>query len=249
MAESFASGLSIYCTGVLLAVLSMSMSTSVVVREGQSVQMNCSHGLQGKGFNAIVWLKQTNHSAPVCVLSILFNQENPRNNNVNFCTGFDRSRMDCSVDSWTSSVEIRRASVSDSGLYYCGRMGSVFKDYILFNNATYLTVTDPVSESEPPEDGQFCKGGTVVLFLSAILLLSVVLNLLLCILIQTRRRGGLTQNTGPNNTDPGEQTPSPPAQDLDSLNYAALNFSAKKKRRSNFNLQTDNPHVIYAATR
>ncbi|XP_062372688.1 uncharacterized protein LOC134060100 isoform X2 [Sardina pilchardus] len=240
MATSSVSGLSISCTGVLLALFSM--STSVVMRVGRSVRLNCSHGLHGDGWNSVFWLKQSNHSAPVCVL--ILQHENPRNNNVNFCNGFNGRLMNSTANSLISTLEIRSVSVSDSGLYYCATLTGAVNNYILFSNATYLTVTDETDDeyTETSEEGRFCNWecGTVVLVLGV---LSAVLSLVLVLLILTRRYGG-------QNTDPGNPTPSPLAQDSDSVNYAALSFSAKKKRRRrDFNLQSDYTSVIYAATR
>ncbi|XP_031441003.1 uncharacterized protein LOC116224665 isoform X2 [Clupea harengus] len=120
---------------------------------------------------------------------------------------------------------------------------------MIYHNATYLTITASVDEVEPEpsetvEDGQFCSGVCVAVVL-VLGVLSAVLNLVLFIVILTKRRAALRQNT-----DPGNLTASPPeqVQDSKSLTYSALSFNAKKKkRRSNF--QTDNPPVIYAATR
>ncbi|XP_076145668.1 uncharacterized protein LOC143127839 [Alosa pseudoharengus] len=244
-----------YRTGVLLAVFSMSMSTSVVVREGQSVQINCSHSVSVDGYNSFIWLKQPNQSPPVCILTINYYHGKIKTDarkelskpTARYHNGYSSTTVNWTVDKLTSTsaLEIRNVSVSDSGLYYCGR---TLRGYMDFNNVTNLTVTASVDESdakhtETTEDGWFCSGvcGTVVLVLGV---LSAVLNVVLVILILTKHRGGLRQNTAS-----GHHTSSPPDQVQDSINYAALNFSAKKKRRSNSNLQTDNPHVIYAATR
>ncbi|XP_041926006.1 uncharacterized protein LOC121689835 [Alosa sapidissima] len=257
MADCSFYGLISYRTGVLLAVFSMSMSTSVVVREGQSVQMSCSHSLSEYGYTSFIWLKQTNQSPPVPVLTIRYyepihyygEEDKKQHSSVQYHNGYSSAIVNGTVNKLTSTsaLEIRSVSVSDSGLYYCGTTLGVGMD---FYNVTYLTVTASVEESdaeltETTDNGWFCSGvcGTVVLVLGV---LSAVLNVVLVILILTKHRGGLRQNTAS-----GHQTSSSPdqVQDSDSMNYAALNFSAKKKRRSNSNLQTDNPHVIYAATR
>ncbi|XP_041926009.1 uncharacterized protein LOC121689838 [Alosa sapidissima] len=251
MVEESLSGQLLYMMGVLLAVFSMSMSTSVVVREGQSVQMNCSFDVKETGFTSVTWLRQTDQSTPVSILTALYNYQKNDARKANYHNGFSSKRF-----TWTIvansiyTLQIRDVSVSDSGLYYCG-MQPV--DHMVYHNATYLTITDQ-TDAEPTEKvkeegslpaGRFCSGvcGTVVLVLGV---LSAVLNVVLFILILTKHRGGLRQNT-----ESSGQAHSPPAQvqDSDSMNYAALTFSGKKKKRSNFNLQTDNPHVIYAATR
>ncbi|XP_076145723.1 uncharacterized protein LOC143127906 [Alosa pseudoharengus] len=234
--------------GVLLAVFSMSMSTSVVVREGQSVQMNCSHSVSASGYNSFIWLKQTNQSPPVCILTINYYHGPDRlktesmKPSARYHNGYSDANASWTLNALasTSALEIRNVSVSDSGLYYCGKSKDGCMD---FHNVTYLTVTDE-SDAElldTAEEGRFCSWecGTVVLVLGV---LSAVLSLVLVTMILTKCRGG-------QNSASGHHTPSPPdqMQDSDSLNYAALSVSANKKRRSN--LQTDHSHVLYAATR
>ncbi|XP_048091759.1 uncharacterized protein LOC125289116 [Alosa alosa] len=213
----------------------MSMSTSVVVREGQSVQMNCSHSVSVDGFNSFIWLKQPSRSRPVCILTINYYQGSDRlkTESMKPSARYHNGYSDANA-SWTlnalasmSALEIRNVSVSDSGLYYCGKSEDGCMD---FHNVTYLTVT-----------GQFCSWecGTVVLVLGV---LSAVLSLVLVILILTKCRGVQNSASGHHTSAPPDQM-----QHSDSLNYAALSVSANKKRRSN--LQTDHSHVLYAATR
>ncbi|XP_062372547.1 uncharacterized protein LOC134059992 [Sardina pilchardus] len=249
MVENFSSGQLLYMLGVLLAVFSMSMSTSVVVREGQLVQMNCSFSTKETGFTSVTWLRQSNRSAPVSISTASYDQQRNQTS-ANYHSGFTSQRFTCTMANSICVLEIRGVSVSDSGLYYCGMQPG---DTMIYYNATYLTITEKTDaenkenaeEDDSPTAVQFCSGmcGTVVLVLGV---LSAVLNLVLVLLILTKHRAGLRQNT-----ESSGQPHSPPAQvqDSDSLNYAALSFSGKRKKRSNFNLQTDNPHVIYAATR
>ncbi|XP_062372551.1 uncharacterized protein LOC134059994 [Sardina pilchardus] len=244
MGEDSSSGQLLYMLGMLLAVFSKSMSTSVVVRGGQTVQMNCSFSVKETGFTSVTWLRQSNRSAPVSIITVFYSQH--ETSTPTYHNGFSSQRFTCTLANSICVLEIRNVSVSDSGLYYCGYQPG---DTMIYCNATYLTITASVEKTDTAptekakEEGWFCSGvcGTVVLVLGV---LSAVLNLVLVLLILTKRRAG-------QNTESRGQPHSPPAQaqDSDSLNYAALSFSGKKKKRSNFNLQPDNPHVIYAATR
>ncbi|KAL2078877.1 hypothetical protein ACEWY4_024621 [Coilia grayii] len=218
-------------TGVLMAVFSQSKSTSVVVREGQSAQMNCSVIEDYERFISVTWLRQTDQSAPV---SILTTSRRLNMDGTQYHNSFSCKHMTESTTSSTSTLEIRSVSVSDAGLYYCGTQPG---KHMIYYNATYLNITAPEPVSESPDtadNGELCSGVCVIVVL-VLGLLSAVLNLVLLILFLTKHRG------------PVSQTSLPPDQGSDSVNYATLSFSAKKKRRNNF--QTDNPHVIYAATR
>ncbi|XP_062372089.1 uncharacterized protein LOC134059661 [Sardina pilchardus] len=234
--------LALWRMGVLLAVFSMSMPTSVVVHEGQSVQMNCSHGVSASGYKSFIWLKQINQTPPVCVLTINYyhgpdsQKTASMRPTARYHNGFSSANVSWTLNALTSTsaLEIRDVSVSDSGLYYCGKSEDGCMD---FHNVTYLTVTDEYDAELPDttEDDQFCSWecGTVVLVLGV---LSSVLSLVLVILILTKCRGGQNSASRHHTASTPDQM-----QDSDSLNYAALSVCARKKRRNN--LQTDHSHV------
>ncbi|KAL2078882.1 hypothetical protein ACEWY4_024626 [Coilia grayii] len=229
-----------------MAVFSQSKSTSVVVREGQSAQMNCSVIGDYVGFISVTWLRQTDQSAPVSILSTSYDFKKSKMGNTEYHNSFNSKHMTASNTSSTSTLEIRSVSVSDAGLYYCGTQPG---NHMIYYNATYLNITAPVDGREPvpsetAEDGELCSGVCVTVLL-VLGLLSAVLNLVLLVtVILIKHTSGQRRITVP-----GDQTSCLPdqVQESDSVNYAALSFSAKKKRRNNF--QTDNPHVVYAATR
>lgn len=137
------------CAALLVSVFSMSLSTSLVVREGQWVQMNCSQGVSEVGFSSYTWFKQPKQTPPVCILTIsYYNKELPylnkgkelsKETNIQYYNSFNETHVECSIDKRTntSTLRIRSVSVSDSGLYYCGK-GT--KGRMEFYSVTNLTV-------------------------------------------------------------------------------------------------------------
>ncbi|XP_029522618.1 uncharacterized protein LOC115133491 isoform X2 [Oncorhynchus nerka] len=66
------------------------------------------------------------------------------------------------------------------------------------------------------------------------------------ILVLKIRRDANRHNTGP---DPQRQQHNDQKQDPDTLNYAALNFTSKKRKLERRREKELDPHVVYAATR
>ncbi|XP_063043712.1 uncharacterized protein LOC134438054 [Engraulis encrasicolus] len=220
------------------------------------VQLNCSVLGTGPGYTSVTWLRQIGQSAPISILSPTYNEGFSANGPPSYYNGFSCYYMTASMTNSMSTLEIRSVRVSDSGLYFCGAKPG---QHMIYYNATYLNVTGVAhvndsgragkgvpGPSETAGDGGFCSGVCVSVVL-VLALLSVLLNLvLLLIIILLKHRSGQTHITVP-----GDQTSSPTeqARESDSLTYAALNFSKKKKKQRRTNLQTDDPHVVYAATR
>ncbi|KAL2078880.1 hypothetical protein ACEWY4_024624 [Coilia grayii] len=213
--------------GVLMAVFSQSTSTSVVVREGQSAQMNCSVIGDYETFISVTWLRQTDQSAPV---SILTTSRRLNMDGTQYHNSFSCKHMTASTTSSTSTLEIRSVSVSDAGLYYCGTQPG---NHMIYYNTTYLNITAPESP-DTADNGELCSGVTVLLVLGV---LSAVLNLVLLILFLTKHR------------EPDTPSPSPQGQESGMLTFAALGFTEREVGGGSLFRDDTHTCVLYFASK
>ncbi|XP_062372549.1 uncharacterized protein LOC134059993 isoform X2 [Sardina pilchardus] len=209
MLKGTSSDLLLYKLGVLLAVFSMSMSTSVVVLEGQSVQMKCSCSTKETGYSSVTWLRQSNQSTPVSICTASYDQQKNKTS-ANYHNGFTSQRFTCTLANSICVLEIRAVSVSDSGLYYCGMQPD---DHMIYYNATYLTITASVEKTdtaptEKPKEEGCSPAGVCSVVLLALGILSAALMVVVFILVLTKHTDGL--HTG--DADPGDETRCPPEQ-------------------------------------
>ncbi|CAB1345266.1 unnamed protein product [Coregonus sp. 'balchen'] len=135
--------------------------------------------------------------------------------------GFQGKRMKMLMTNGTFILKITEVDVADSGLYFCGMLDN----YFIFTNATVLKVQGHNDyDKDPTEQYEGQKDGIVNLFIMVVILGVVTAVLLIIILILVLKN-----------------------QDPDALNYAALNFTSKIKKRERRREELD-PHVVYAAT-
>nr|XP_046185733.1 uncharacterized protein LOC124014592 isoform X2 [Oncorhynchus gorbuscha] len=134
--------------------------------------------------------------------------------------GFQPSHMEMFISNRIMFLKITEVDVADSGLYCCG----MYDQYFIFTNITFLMVKGYKDSDKEPEQ---CP--------------EVILILVLKIRRDTNRH-----NTGP---DSQRQPQNDQNQDPDSLIYAALNFTSKKRKMERRREKELDPHVVYAATR
>uniref|UniRef100_A0A8C7JFF0 Immunoglobulin subtype domain-containing protein n=1 Tax=Oncorhynchus kisutch TaxID=8019 RepID=A0A8C7JFF0_ONCKI len=169
-----------------------------------------------------------NGSEPLCITSMWSSVPTVHHQN-----GFQGRSMKMFMTNITIFLTITEVEVADSGLYFCGMSDT----YFIFANATVLKVQgNPFNtlSAMTPNAQPFIleEDGTMNLFLLVVILgvvTAVLLIIILILVLEVRR------DVNRLNTDP------------DALNYAALNFTSKKKERRG-EKELD-PHVVYAATR
>ncbi|XP_029522619.1 uncharacterized protein LOC115133491 isoform X3 [Oncorhynchus nerka] len=126
--------------------------------------------------------------------------------------------------------------------------------HMFFVNATYLKIKGRcngtislVGEDDDIYLGEDDDGTMYLLPLVVILaVVTAVLLIVILILVLKIRRDANRHNTGP---DPQRQQHNDQKQDPDTLNYAALNFTSKKRKLERRREKELDPHVVYAATR
>uniref|UniRef100_A0A674ECY1 Ig-like domain-containing protein n=1 Tax=Salmo trutta TaxID=8032 RepID=A0A674ECY1_SALTR len=136
--------------------------------------------------------------------------------------GFHGNHMKMFIANRTTFLRITEVDVADSGLYFCGMLDN----YFIFTNATVLKVQGNLFNklSAMTPNAQTIILGIRYNFDSS---------------IQKQFKLYLYFMVFPNVQN----------QDTDALNYAALNFTSKKKKRERRREKELDPHVMYAATR
>ncbi|XP_029530283.2 uncharacterized protein LOC115138030 [Oncorhynchus nerka] len=205
----------------------------MVVHSGENVTLQCINVLKKPG--QVGWFKQVNGSEPLCITSMWSSLPTVHHQN-----GFQGNHMKMVMTNITIFLTITEVDVADSGLYFCG----MSDNYFIFTNATVLKVQDYDKDSTELYGEE--EDGTMNLFLLVVILgvVTAVILIIILILVLKVRRDANRLNTGP---DSQQQLQNDQNQDPDALNYAALNFTSKKKERRG-EKELD-PHVVYAATR
>uniref|UniRef100_A0A8C7M5I4 Ig-like domain-containing protein n=1 Tax=Oncorhynchus mykiss TaxID=8022 RepID=A0A8C7M5I4_ONCMY len=202
------------------------MVVIMVVHSGENVTLQCINVLKTHG--QVGWFKQVNGSEPLCITYMWSSVPTVHHQN-----GFQGNHMKMVMTNITIFLTITEVEVADSGLYFCGMLDK----YLIFANATVLKVQGNLFNTlsaMTPNAQPFIleEDGTMKLFLLVVILgvvTAVILIIILILVLKVRRDSNRL------NTDP------------DAINYAALNFTSKKKERRG-EKELD-PHVVYAVTR
>ncbi|XP_020327093.1 uncharacterized protein LOC109879332 [Oncorhynchus kisutch] len=249
MARTFLPALLLY--GLSLVSVLVSQCQTTEVRTGDTITLQCSNLTKAVGHTA--WFKQVNGSEPVCISSMYGFNSTPDLHN-----GFQRSHLEMFSNHTTIFLKITKVEIADCGLYFCGLFPH---RHMFFVNATYLKIKGHcngtislVGEDDDiylGEDDDIYLGeddGTMYLLPLVVILgvVTAVLLIVILILVLKIRRDANRHNTGP---DPQRQQHNDQKQDPDTLNYAALNFTSKKRKMERRREKEQDPHVVYTATR
>ncbi|XP_040887428.1 uncharacterized protein LOC121177248 [Toxotes jaculatrix] len=209
--------------------VSVSETQTVEVQPGQDTKLQISN--ISKYETVTFWFRLINRTRVSCI-SVMHNSKDK----AEFCEGYDNGNFEMRYGESFVFLRIKQVDFSDSGLYFCG----------FYNNGRpNFTVIDlKVKGSNESHDDmdRKCKeecDGTTKLKSVILAGLSVFLVFLVMVII-----GLVVQNRKLQTADKEEQKPEQSENHgSDELNYAAVTFQAKAKRRE---LE---PNVVYAATR
>ncbi|XP_040887435.1 uncharacterized protein LOC121177253 [Toxotes jaculatrix] len=206
--------------------VSVSETQTVEVQPGQEAKLLISN-ISTKE-TVTFWFRLINRTR-VNSISVMYKFES----NATFCDGYNNGKFEMTYNISTVSLKIKNVDFSDSGLYFCG-----------FNNdgrPIFRVISLKVKGSNESHDDMDRKykeecDGTAKLMSVILAGLSVFLVMVII--------GLVVQNRKLQTADKEEQKPEQSENHgSDELNYAAVTFRAKAKRRE---LE---PNVVYAATR
>ncbi|XP_027010012.2 uncharacterized protein LOC113647480 isoform X2 [Tachysurus fulvidraco] len=195
---------------------------------GDNVTVWCQHDLKNPAM--IFWFKQLCDSVPLLLGCKRFLTSAPSKS----CYFFSESeRIVMSVHGSKTSLTITAVNVSDTGLYYCS-----FTEKMIFSNSTYLQVkgNKTLSISDKAEGSV----SPAVFFIMTVVFGSVtvfLLGVLIFIIVKHRK------------TQTGDITDRHDDEERDSVNYAALQFSKKKTKKTGRSNEIIYTHVVYSAIR
>ncbi|XP_069015414.1 uncharacterized protein [Embiotoca jacksoni] len=223
----------LFCSQSWISV-SGSETQTVEVQPGKEVTLMCPNGSSIATLTN--WFRVVNRTKVSCISS-MYDFNGP----ASYCDGFQNGKFEMSSNVTTVFLKIKRVDLSDYGLYFCG---FYVKSQTVIANATELRIpgNDKSKYELDSETEEKPKGMTDLL--SMILGgLTVSLTLVVIVLAVKIRKLQTADIEEPQPETGKNKSP-------DELNYAALSFQAKPKRRrrraSERELET---HVVYAATR
>ncbi|XP_042258269.1 uncharacterized protein LOC121890069 [Thunnus maccoyii] len=162
----------------------------------------------------ISWFRLVNRTKASCISTMISSET------VKYCDGFKDGKFQMSSNISTVSLNIKEVNLSDSGVYFCG---------FNINGQTFLSVIHlNVEES----DATTKLMGVILVILGSLFVLHT--TVIIGLVVKNRK---LQRANEEKNRQQSENLGS------DDLNYAAVTFCQKAKRRA------VEPNVVYAATR
>uniref|UniRef100_A0A4W6CWI7 Ig-like domain-containing protein n=1 Tax=Lates calcarifer TaxID=8187 RepID=A0A4W6CWI7_LATCA len=209
--------------------VSVSETQTVEVQLGQEVTLLCPN--ISKRRTQTEWFRLVSRTEVSCVSAMRWSD-----GKVSFCDGF-QNRFEMSSNITTVFLQIKRVDFSDSGLYFCGFY--IYAHTVIANTIHLNLKTDPNLSgfiTETPD-------GITNLMTVVLGALTVFLTIVIIVLAVKIRKLQTAVNEEP-------QTERNKNLGSDDLNYAALSFQSKAKRKRRPPSERElEPNVVYAATR
>uniref|UniRef100_A0A4W6CWG6 Ig-like domain-containing protein n=1 Tax=Lates calcarifer TaxID=8187 RepID=A0A4W6CWG6_LATCA len=208
--------------------VSVSETQTVEVQLGQEVTLLCPN--ISKRRTLTEWFRLVNRTEVSCVSAM-----HGSDGEASFCDGF-QNRFEMSSNISTVFLQIKRVDFSDSGLYFCG---FYIYTHTVFAKTIHLNVQAKIVFNfitETPD-------GITNLMTVVLGGLTVFLTIVIIVLAVKIRKLQTAVNEEP-------QTERNKNLGSDDLNYAALSFQSKAKRKRRPPSERElEPNVVYAATR
>ncbi|XP_029135492.2 uncharacterized protein [Labrus bergylta] len=208
--------------------VSSSESQTVEVQSGEDVTLMCS-GMD-ENLKVRYWLKVVKGADIQCVSAMT----NPTST-VRYHDGFSNHTFTMSSNTSTIFLKVRSVDLNKSGIYYCG----FNKDGHPFLTTIHLKIkgSNEADEDMDRTDSNLSKCDGAATLVSMIL--GGLTLLLVMVVIGLGAKIRKLQTAAEERQNPGHTE----IEASDELNYAAVTFRSKAKRRE------PEPNVLYAATR
>ncbi|XP_040887432.1 uncharacterized protein LOC121177250 isoform X2 [Toxotes jaculatrix] len=203
--------------------VSVSETQTVEVQPGQEAKLLISN--ISKYETVTFWFRLINRTRVSCI-SVMTRS----NKEAEFCDGYDQRKFEMTSNISTVSLNIKQVDFSDSGLYFCGFYNNSHPIFTMIrlkvkgSNESH----DDMDRKCKEECDETAKLMSVILAGLSVFLVMVIIGLV----VQNRKLQ--TEEQKPEQSE---------NHGSDEMNYAAVTFRAKAKRRE---LE---PNVVYAATR
>ncbi|XP_026208231.1 uncharacterized protein LOC113157150 [Anabas testudineus] len=205
--------------------ISVSVSHNVKVQSGLNVTLLCSNISEEE--TVTTWFRLVNSTNATCIALMTRSYTKPE-----YCDGFQNGRFKMETNISTVFLKIKQVDLSDSGLYFCG----FFRSGRTIYNVIHLTVegSDEFQDDEDRKSETECETTNLMsLILGALTVLLVLVVIGLAVTVRKLHSAANDKHSPQQQENLGS----------DDLNYAAVNFHQKERRRQ------IEPNVVYSATR
>ncbi|KAK2862705.1 hypothetical protein Q5P01_002238 [Channa striata] len=205
---------------------------TVEVHSGEDVTLLCPN-ISGTPTQT-EWFTLVNGTKPRCISSMY-----KSDNQTTYCDGFKHG-FEMSSNMSTVFLKIQQVDLSNSALYFCG---FYIGKHTVISSAVHLNVqgnSESVKQDEfKPEKEPDGMTNLMTVILGALTVLLTIVIIVLAVKIRKLHKA-VTEQQQERNKNLGS----------DDLNYAALSFHSKPKRKHKPTSKREpEPNVVYAATR